>query len=360
MCWARLPGPGRLTAGPASADIDAASARRPGAIWLRGLNSDTTYQLRWAGETSGARLGHFHTVAPPPGDELFRFATVNDIHIGEQAFGFRHTMADPSGHPVPYPLRCLRAAIAEAREWGAQMLVVKGDLTQSGQPDEFATVATELAHAGVPAHVVLGNHDVTRRSADGRAILQASGVDAPGDPVAIDVPGLRIVLAHSAVWARGPGAIDEQQRETLASLVGAASTPCLVAMHHYPQRWRLPNLWPPGIPGPQARALLSALAKANPATMVASGHSHRHRRHLHQQVLTHAEIGSTKDYPGAWAGYVVHEGGIRQVVPRVADPDCIAWTEHSRRAVLGLWGMWSPGLRTHRCFSLTWPDQPSG
>jgi hypothetical protein len=39
------------------------------------------------------------------------------------------------------------------------------------------------------------------------------------------------------------------------------------------------------------------------------------------------EVGSPKDYPGTWAGYVVHEGGIRQVVRRVAAPEVIRWTE---------------------------------
>ena len=86
-----------------------------------------------------------------------------------------------------------------------------------------------------------------------------------------------------------------------------------------------------------------------------AGHSHRHRRRTHRSV-TITEVGSPKDYPGTWAGYVVHEGGVRQVVRRVDRPDCIRWTEYTRRAALGLWGQWSPGRLDDRCFSLTWPD----
>jgi hypothetical protein len=100
-------------------------------------------------------------------------------------------------------------------------------------------------------------------------------------------------------------------------------------------------------------ALLHTIHAANPDTIVASGHTHRHRRHQFGSVVA-AEVGSTKDYPGTWAGYVVHEGGIRQVVRRVAAPHCIAWTESTRNAVGGVWGRWSPGLRSHRCFVHRW------
>jgi hypothetical protein len=66
------------------------------------------------------------------------------------------------------------------------------------------------------------------------------------------------------------------------------------------------------------------------------------------------EVGSPQHYPGTWAGYVVHEGGIRQVVRRVAAPDAIAWTEQTRRSVLGVWARWSPGRIQDRCFSIAW------
>ena len=60
-------------------------------------------------------------------------------------------------------------------------------------------------------------------------------------------------------------------------------------------------------------------------------------------------------YGGTWAGYVVHEGGIRQVVRRVAAPAAIRWTEETKRALLGVWGRWSPGRLDDRCLSHTWP-----
>ncbi len=66
------------------------------------------------------------------------------------------------------------------------------------------------------------------------------------------------------------------------------------------------------------------------------------------------QVGSTHDYPGTWAGYVAHDGGLRQVVRRIVAPDAIAWTERTRHVLFGLWGRWSPGRLQDRCFTLRW------
>jgi len=50
----------------------------------------------------------------------------------------------------------------------------------------------------------------------------------------------------------------------------------------------------------------------------------------------------------------VHEGGIRQVVRRVAAPEAMAWTERTRRVLGGLWGWWASGRLADRCFTLGW------
>ncbi len=111
---------------------------------------------------------------------------------------------------------------------------------------------------------------------------------------------------------------------------------------------------PSASPGREADPFLDALGRAIPATLVTSGHTHRHRRRHHGPVVV-TEVGSTKDYPGTWAGYVVHEGGIRQVVRRVAAPDVLAWTDRTAAAAFGAWGRWSPGRLADRCFSHRWP-----
>ena len=330
-------------------EITDADARRPGAATLTGLPPESSLDVRMDGET----VARFTTFAAPPGRELFRFATVNDLHLGEVKFGLLGTIRE-RGATEPSADRCARAAVDEALAWGAQAVVVKGDLVAKGFEEEWEAVGALLASIPVPIHVIYGNHETHRPEFEGAAILDRHGVNVTHEPTAVEVPGLRIVLLPTAVKHGGHGEVGSAERARATELVRDAPGAAFVAMHHYPQRFRFPNAWPPGIPGPQARPLLDGLAAANPATMVVSGHSHRHRRHHHGPLVI-AEIGSTKDFPGTWAGYAVHEGGIRQVVYRVARPDAIAWTEKTRRAVFGIWGRWSPGLRSHRCFTHPWP-----
>jgi len=357
ICWRRLPALGAvLRVGDVQVPLDDHDPAGPGAVVVEGLEPDADHELVL--EVAGRRhaTARLRTLAPPPGRLLSRFATISDLHIGERAFGLlprvRESPAPPPGEG--YSLRCARAAIAEVNAWGAEALVVKGDLTFSGRPKQWELVADVLAEATMPVYATLGNHDVVPKSADGRDTLGRAGVGIGDEPVALDLPGIVVVVGHSAVAGRPQGRVDDPHREALVRLTAGGGGPAFVALHHYGDRLPLPSRYPPGIPRRQAEALLRALAEANPATMVSFGHTHRNRRGTrHGLVVT--EVGSTKDYPGVWAGYAVHEGGIRQVLRRVSDPGCLAWTDKTRRVLGGLWGLWSPGLLTWRCFSHPWP-----
>src|SRR5438067_12723068 len=331
VCWGALPvGDVVLSAGDVRVTV--ASDGRPGAIDVTGLEPATRYTL----EVDGRPRLRFSTLAPPPGRLLCRFATVNDLHIGERGFGavFRMKERDLPPDVEPYPLRCARAALTEAVAWGAEVIVAKGDLSRSGRPDDFATAGRLLAGLPVPVEVIPGNHDRWPHAVDLWDVMAEHGLIMKREPWCRDLPGIRLIMGLSAVPLHKYGRIDEEQRAALAGLAESAPAAAFVALHHYPQRFDRANVYPPGIRGREAAPLLDALAAANPAVMVSSGHTHRNRRHFHGPVVV-TEIGSTKDYPGGWAGYAVHEGGIRQVVRRVARPDCIAWTERTRWALGG-------------------------
>jgi predicted phosphodiesterase len=333
----------------ASTDADGAPA---GGAVVDGLEPGTAYVARLSG-ADGNRDARFATLAAPKGAPTFKLATINDLHVGNDSFGYLDRMHEDPGTGDLHPIRCSRAAIADALEWGAQMLVVKGDLTHKGWPEQWAQVGELLAGLPVPVAIAPGNHDLgPDRTVEPQAALATHGLHLAHGVEAVDLPGIRLVLADTVIPGSNGGRIAYLQDE-VCGVVARAPGPALVAMHHHPQRFRQPTFLPRGIPGPEARVFLDAVAAANPRTLVTTGHSHRHRRH---QIagLTVTEVGSTKDYPGAWAGYAVSEGGIRQVVRRITRPDCIGWTERTRRAALGAWGAWAPGRLADRCFTVDW------
>jgi Icc protein len=331
----------------------------PGTVVFDGLEPDTDYEVSMSAEgaaTTGAVT--VRTAPRPPGRLLSRFATISDCHIGEQSFGLAGVLRDPAPRPPdldPYPIRCAAAALAEAEAWGAETIVVKGDMTDEAEPEEADSAADVLSGATVPVYATLGNHDV-RGPVDVAAVLSARGVRAGSDARAVDVPGLRIVLGHSPVPGLHAGRIETGHGDDLVDLAGAAAGPVALVIHHPPQAGPLPTHYPPAVGRRDSLRLMSSLTRANPSSVILAGHTHRNRRYQ-MAGITVAEVGSTKDYPGQWAGYSVYEGGISQVVRRIGRPDVIAWTDMTKRALGGLWGRWSPGSLTDRCWSLEWPPR---
>lgn len=330
----------------------------PGGVTIGGLTADTSYDLTVSGPGLPRRLvERLSTLAPPPGSRLDTFATINDLHLGEPGFGARNDIEEVwplAPGQRPYSWRCVDEAVKEAVQWGAQALVVKGDMVAGGSPSEFHEVGRMLAELPVAVMATMGNHEFHNRETDGRPILHQYGIDIPRQPWALDRDGIRLVFALTARPGRRSGQIDDRQRAQLVALVADSPGPAFLVLHHQLQRRRWPTMYPPGVDGRPSQALLDDLVVANPATFVASGHTHRHRRRRHGP-LELVEVGSPKDYPGTWTGYAIHEGGIRQVVRRIAAPDVIAWTEGTARALGGIWGRWSPGRRDDRCFTHVWP-----
>ncbi len=331
----------------------------PGAVTLTGLEPGHTYRWWWQPE-GGRRVegGPVTTLRPPPGAPLARFATVSDLHVGERHFGVLGGIGDlRPEQPVPYPVRAAAAALDEARSWGAATVVWKGDLTAHARAEEFWAVAALARASGTRALLQLGNHDRRARAATYTALGDLP-LACRGVPLVEDLPGVRLVLADTPSPTDRWGHLDDEQLARIEEAVASAPHPVVVSMHHPPERHALPTSYPPGLTRPDSARLFDVLGRSGAALLLA-GHTHRNRTYRVGDLLV-AEVGSTKDHPGGWAGYAVHEGGIRQVVRRTARPDVIAWTEATARAMGGIWGLWSPGRLTDRCWSRPWTRWPSG
>jgi len=435
LTWQAM-GPGEVTFDAIAVDPRAAAANGghasvtvhtdggPGAVLLPDLVAGTRYTIVARGTGAGLPPSGLRrsaaTLDPPAGRELFRFATISDLHLGETHFGYLGTMEENPPPEEPHPVRATRAALADLTGWGAQMVVVKGDCTNDSRLDEWALMGTLLDGSGfapgVPYpssgaqtslppppdrsvwHALPGNHDkrpiqrertarehilwlvrgglfmrlfAKARPRYGRPVSPLEGFRSvgyePPQPVrSVAVQGLRIILTDTSTSRFHVGGIRHAESDVFDAVADASrdATPSLVAAHHYPMPLSWPHFWPPGVPAQESEPFFTNLARAatppgaaSPLAFYTAGHTHRHRRY-HRSGVVCTEVGSPKDYPGTWAGYIVHEGGITQVVRRVAAPDVLRWTDFSGQAAFGLWKLWSPGIRDHRCFHHRWGSAP--
>jgi hypothetical protein len=353
ITWGKLAaGPISATAGGVTAKIDHAGG--PGALSLPGLDPGTSYDIEIE-HPDGISTLEATTLLPPTGPLLSRIATISDLHLGASRWGFLKTMVETDDFDEPHPGRCARAAITEAIEWGAELLVIKGDAAHHRSEANFAMLGQLVDNfPELPMLLVPGNHDVDfarsrmdmPESVGDRKLAYTTTVDY------IDVPGLRVVAGDTTIPGQGHGTL-ERTGDAMVDAAAAANGPTFIAVHHHFDRFSRTTHWPPGISQSEAIPFFTGLNNRNTNTLVSSGHSHRNRSRNHEGIVV-TEVASTRDWPGVWAGYAVHEGGIRQVARRVAAPDATIWHEYSRGALLGAWDFWAPGTLNQRCFSMDW------
>jgi Icc-related predicted phosphoesterase len=115
-----------------------------------------------------------------------RVAAVGDVHVA----------ADSAGR-----LRAELEGIAER----ADVLLLAGDLTHRGRPEEAQVLAGELDGLGVPVVAVLGNHDYhTDQQEQVTAVLEDSGVRVlEGDAVVLEIGGRRLGVAGTKGFGGG-------------------------------------------------------------------------------------------------------------------------------------------------------------
>lgn len=331
---------GEAHAGVAVVDVD-------------GLSPDSDHRASIETNATGNPTVVAFRTRPEMGTVLTRFATISDIHLGLEEFGIGRKYRD--SHAMPYSLRCARAAIEEARDWGAELLIVKGDLTEQGRQTDWDLAAQLFDGIDLPTMFTPGNHDVTRKQ-EVALPVGANIIGADHRPVHIrDLPGLRVVVADTSRDSRGTGDFSRVGDHILA----AADTklPVFLAFHHNIQRLPITWFWPPGISSTNATPVVRALAEVNAATFLSSGHTHRNRAHWlgPDRRIPYTEVSSTSDYPGVWAGYEISGTTIRQSVRRIASPLALSWTERTRSALGGVWPRWSQGRLHDRCVDFVLP-----
>ena len=294
------------------------------------------------------------TLPRPPGELLCRFATVNDVHFGEVECG---RIDDHPNGPIqraapgepPYPETMNHGAAAEMLDADLAAVIVKGDLSADGRPEEWAAFEACYRDAfGDRLFVVRGNHDAYQ------------GQSRYGGDTWIPLPGVAVALMDTAIPTQTTGALTDAQLDWLETHAATSDRPVIVMGHH--------QQWTAGGTGSSARSddyfglhpdssnrLTDVITRHRAIIAYTAGHTHRHRVRILANGVPSIEIGCVKDFPGTWAEYRVHEGGIMQVVHRISTPDALAWSERCRHLYSDFgvdYETYALGTLDQRCFTI--------
>ena len=318
------------------------------------LMADTSYDLSVEGATPDRWLpSEVHTLRRPQGELVAVVATANDVHFGETECGRTGDPATDAIGPIlraapgddPYPEVMGRAAVAEIAALDPDAVIVKGDLTDTGRPEEYQAFLDTYGALGARLHHVRGNHDALRDPT--LAVCDA--------PYAVRLPGVTLaVLDTSSPWVEG-GSLPESKRAWLDDLAAQSDVPVLAFGHH--PVWDVDATHPVDpryvIALDDARALLEVFARRERLAGYFAGHTHanRVRRHERGRRRPMVEVACGKDYPGAWAEYRVYEEGYTQVMHRIASPAALDWSERCRHMIQGIYRDLVLGGIDDRCFT---------
>jgi Icc protein len=155
------------------------------------------------------------------------------------------------------------------------VVVITGDLTESGMPAEYSNLAALIRRdLPMPVYVIPGNHD--RRDNFRRDLAHLPGVTA--DPVyvqyAIEDHPVRLVMLDTVVFGSAHGELRDEQLVWLdRTLAAAPDKPAIVGMHHPPFQCGIAHMDRIALRNPDAFA--AVIARHRQVRRIICGHHHR-------------------------------------------------------------------------------------
>ncbi|MEH2066539.1 MAG: metallophosphoesterase [Nostoc sp.] len=181
----------------------------------------------------------------------FRFAVVSDLHLA-----LPHTIWDhPSRfHLVEVSISAFKSVLEHLTQLELDFLLLPGDLTQHGEPENHAWLQQCLAQLPFPVYVVPGNHDVPVLLADQQSIAFADfpyyytnfGYDDPQQIYYIRqlLPGVKLIGLNSNSFndkGEQVGCLDAKQLRWLEEVLAASGDELVLVMVHHNVVEHLPN-----------------------------------------------------------------------------------------------------------------------
>ena len=120
---------------------------------LAGLRAGTRYTIEARAEGTLLHSAAVRTLAAPQGAVLASFGVLADTHLSVRT-AIRHGRLFPEAEVI------LRDVLREMAGLGLDFILLAGDVTDQGLPEEYATARRALAEASCPVLAVPGDHDV--------------------------------------------------------------------------------------------------------------------------------------------------------------------------------------------------------
>jgi len=239
----------------------------------------------------------------------FRFAVVSDLHIALPHTVWYHAKRF---HLTEVSVPAFEGILKHLSQLDLDFLLLPGDLTQHGEPENHTWLAARLAQLPFPVYLIPGNHDVPVAVPDGYSIGLADfphyyrkfGYDDPRQLyyTCAVLPGVRLIALNSNLFNQEGeqiGYVDAAQLQWLEQVLTAAQGELVLVMVHHNvvehlpgqsrhpigQRYMLQN----------ASEVLALLHKAR-VQLVFTGHLHVQNIARHRGVYD-ITTGSLVSYP---------------------------------------------------------------
>ena len=164
-------------------------------------------------------------------------------------------------------VRSALAALARVRP-RPRLVLITGDLTQHGTPQQYELLRQLLNDSG-PCALIPGNHD------DATLVhrLFPNVSPPPGGMLRLDLEGLRLLLADSCVPRQDHGELRKDLLHCMALELDGDPQPALLAMHHPPVPAHVPAMDGMGIR--EAAAFEQWVARRACISAILTGHYHQ-------------------------------------------------------------------------------------
>ncbi|MFN2526596.1 MAG: hypothetical protein ABR505_10115 [Actinomycetota bacterium] len=318
--------------------------------------------------------GVFTTLTPPSGKELFSFAVMADVHIGEEVSGL--ATSTPTEFPPsyrskkPYSALMLDAAVDAVNRSGASLTLLPADNTSHAELAQLRGAAKILSKLKSGYLIARGAHDRPGQSPEEpecppdldcfRQVFHPK-VKPRRDPQ--HLPEVRVqdgwtfIALDSVNLASGVGELSDDQLEWLRGQLeraAASDSPVVIFFHHPVAEYSSAAAIPPvifGVNQGDAQQFLQLIG-AYDVRLVINAHTHRNwiAYSPHTGRMPILEVGPTKEYPGGYSLFRVFEGGILRSWWPLDCGFCNEWREHTRGEYLSLYRLYTLGSLRDRNF----------